>query len=222
MIWFIEDHGRLRATVREALILAGCGRVETFADCESALREAAQSGSTPAVILLDLGLPGISGLEGIRQLKLLVPKAEIVVFTVCDDHNSVFEAIRAGASGYLLKSEPVSRIAIAVREVQAGGAPMTPEIARRVLARFQAADAKLGQAPSSGRPALDHADAMALSDRERDVLRLLAEGLVKREIARQLNLSPHTIDNYIRRIYTKLHVNTVGAAVAKAVRDGVV
>ena len=112
----------------------------------------------------------------------------------------------------------MARIVAAVREVQAGGAPMTPEVARRVLVEFQEA------APPSAEAAADDPPpaAAALSDRERDVLRLLAEGLVKKEVASHLGLSPHTVDNYIRRIYAKLHVNTIGAAVARAVRDGMV
>ena len=217
-IWVIEDHRRLRDTVREALAVAECGPVATFADCESAIRAAGRGGEPPAVILLDLGLPGMSGLAGLREFKTLLPRTEIVVFTVCDDRESVFEAIRAGASGYLLKSEPVARIVAAVREVQAGGAPMTPEVARRVLVEFQEAAPPSAEAAGGGPPPA----AAALSDRELDVLRLLAEGLVKKEVASHLGLSPHTVDNYIRRIYAKLHVNTIGAAVARAVRDGMV
>ncbi len=205
VIWVVEDHDRLRGTLREAIGLSIAGKIEAFADCESALA-ALPAGPAPEVILLDLGLPGMSGLEGLRRFKESVPAAEIVVFTVFDDRAKVFQAICAGASGYLLKSEPMDRVLSAIREVRHGGAPMTPEIARLVLDRFSKMPAPSGE--------------VALSERERDVLRLLADGLTKKELADRLDLSVHTVDNYLRRIYRKLHVNTLGGAVAKALRDG--
>ncbi len=172
-----------------------------FSTCEAALTALTKATAHPEVIILDLGLPGMSGLEGLRLFKKASPQTEILIFTVFDDRERVFEAICAGASGYLLKSESLERIVAAVREVKCGGAPMTPEIARIVLDRF-----------SRMKPAQS---AIELSTRERDLLRLLADGLTKKEIADQLALSLHTVDNYLRRIYGKLHVNTLGGAVAK-------
>ena len=209
VVWIVEDHPDLRTTLQEALEVSACGHVEAFASCEASLKEL-QTPNTPRpdVIILDIGLPGMSGLEGLSKYKDLSPATDIVMFTVFDDRQRVFEAICAGASGYLLKSEPLERIVAAVQEVTAGGAPMTPEIARSVLNRF-----------SQLAPSKTDSD---LSDREREVLTLLADGLTKKEIAVRLALSLHTVDNYVRRIYAKLHVNTVGGAVAKALREGLV
>lgn len=205
VIWLIEDHDRLRATLKEIIDSSMECEVTAFGTCEAALAKLGD-GHAPEVIVLDLGLPGMSGLEGIGKFKSLSPASEIIVFTVFDDRTNVFQAICAGASGYLLKSEPLDRVLAAIHEVKQGGAPMTPEIARLVLDRFS----KI-QAP---------APAVELSDRERDVLRLLADGLTKKELADRLDLSVHTVDNYLRRVYRKLHVNTLGGAVARALRDG--
>ncbi|HVJ46082.1 MAG TPA: response regulator transcription factor [Luteolibacter sp.] len=205
LIWLIEDHDRLRGTLKEIIGTSIDCEVVAFADCETALA-GLEKGGRPEVIVLDLGLPGMSGLEGIRRFKDATPSSEIIVFTVFDDRTNVFQAICAGASGYLLKSEPLERVLSAIHEVRQGGAPMTPEIARLVLDRFSKFPA----------PAV----AVELSDREKDVLRLLAEGLTKKELADRLDLSVHTVDNYLRRVYRKLHVNTLGGAVAKALRDG--
>ena len=214
-IWIIEDHRRLRETVREALELAGEETVATFPSCEKALATLDAAAPSPGVILLDLGLPGMSGLEGLRRFKQQIPEAEIIVFTVCDDRDLVFDAICNGASGYLLKSESLERIVSAVEEARRGGSPISPEVARFVIDRFSRLRVK---PPGAGEPPI----AESLSERERDVLRLLAEGLVKKEVAIRMNISLHTVDNYVRRIYAKLHVNTLGGAVARAIRDGIV
>lgn len=205
-IWLVEDHRPLRLTLREALELSEGARVQDFSNCEAALAALTKATAHPEVIILNLGLPGMSGLEGLRRFKEAAPSTEILIFTVFDDRERVFEAICAGASGYLLKSESLERIVAAVREAKSGGAPMSPEIARSVPDRF-----------SQLKPTQS---AIEISTRERDVLRLLADGLTKKEIADKLDLSLHTVDNYLRRIYGKLHVNTLGGAVAKALRDG--
>lgn len=214
-IWIIEDHRRLRQTVAEAIRLAGEHVVVPLASCEKALAALDADEPKPEVILLDLGLPGMSGLEGLRRFKTRIPEAEIIVFTVFDDRDRVFEAICNGASGYLLKSEPLERIVTAVEEVRRGGSPMSTEIARCVIERFS----RLPGLPS---PSDEPPIAESLSERERDVLRLLADGLVKKEVANRMEISHYTVDNYVRRIYAKLHVNTLGGAVARAIRDGIV
>lgn len=218
-IWVIEDHRRLRETVCEALTAATADRVTGFHNCEAAV-SAATAGERPDVILLDLALPGMSGHEGLRALKQLVPEAQIIIFTVSDDRSHVYEAVCSGASGYLLKSEPLERIASAVEEVRRGGAPMTAEIARTILDRFSALAGAGGGHPAE-RTATAPKPATSISDREREVLRLLADGRTKKEIAADLGLSLHTVDNYVRRIYGKLHVNNLGGAVARAIRDGI-
>ena len=188
-------------------LITGIGvSVAPFDSCEQGLANERQL--PPDVIILDIGLEGMSGLEGIRRFKERFPSVEIVMFTVYDDPERIFEAVCAGASGYLLKSEPLERIVGAVEEVLRGGSPMTAEIARLILNRFN----RLGATAST----------TDLSEREREVLRAMADGLVKKEIADRLDISVHTVDTYTRRLYRKLHVNTLGGAVAKALREGLV
>lgn len=210
VLWLIEDHAPLRQSLCE--LFEATFSVETFGSCEDGLRRLKALGDSPEqqpnVMILDLGLPGMSGLEGIRHFKELNPEIQILIFTVFDDRKRVFEAICAGASGYLLKLEAPDRIISAVAEIQRGGWPMTPEIAGYVLERFS----RLGPSKSD----------IDLSDRERDVLTLIVDGLARKEIADKLDLSVHTVDSYVRRIYSKLHVNTLGGAVAKALREGLV
>lgn len=204
-VWIVEDHPRLRASLCE-VVAEVAGTVSAFEGCEEALEQAAEV--PPEVIILDIGLQGMSGLEGVRRFKERFPEVQIVMFTVHDEPERIFEAVCAGASGYLLKSEPLERIATAVQEVLRGGSPMTSEIARLMLDRFN----RLGATGSS----------TELSERERDVLRAMVDGLAKKEIADRLDLSIHTVDTYTRRIYRKLHVHTLGGAVAKALREGLV
>lgn len=209
-IWIVEDNRPLREVLRETLAQSGDGwEVSGFASCEDALEEAERTGA-PKVVLMDLGLPGMSGLEGITRIRSSSVDTEVVVFTVFDDAEKVYAAVCAGASGYLLKSEPPGRVIAAIREVLAGGSPMHPQVARKVLDRL------------SGKQATAVDSDVTLSDREREVLECMTEGQTKKEIAERLDLSIHTVDNYLRRIYRKLHVNTMQGAVAKALKEGLV
>lgn len=176
----------------------------SFDSCEAALAALA-GGDPPDAILLDLGLPGISGFEGIPRFRKLAPAVEIVVLTAFDDDEKLFAAIRAGASGYLLKTSSVEEIAAALRQVRAGGSPMTSRIARRVLAFF-----------STARPwRTDY----GLTPREREVLERLIEGLAKKEIASRLGISLHTVDMHLRKVYVKLHVRSATGAVGKVLKE---
>ena len=206
-VWLIEDNRTFRDTVARVL-----NRVEgmecsgSFTSSEDAL-DALKEGRVPDVVLLDVQLPGLSGLEAVPIIKAISPSTRVVMLTVFDDHQKIFQAICAGASGYLLKTAPVDRIVEAIREVLAGGAPMNPNVARSVLDMF----ARLAV------PAFDYN--LTERERERSILELMTQGLTKKEIAARLTLSYHTVDSHLRNIYTKLHVHNSSGAVAKAVKE---
>lgn len=205
-IWLVEDNETLRRTVARVLSRQkDMDCTHQFDRCEDAI-QALIDGERPDVMLFDLGLPGMSGVEGIRRIKTALPKIEILVFSVFEDNEKVFSAICAGASGYLLKTSSMGEIPNAIREVLDGGAPINARIARQVLDMFS------NFAPESK----DY----GLTERETEVLEQMVGGLTKKEIADQLNLSFHTVDKHIRGIYSKLHVNTMTGAVAKALKEG--
>ena len=160
------------------------------------------SRARPDMILMDIGLPNISGIEGVRTVKMHFPEIQVLMFTVFDDDENIFDAIRAGASGYLLKKTPPEEIVQSLRDLYEGGAPMSSSIARRVLQSFQAAP----------RPAT--AD-YQLTVRENEVLFSLVDGLSYKKIADKYCVSMSTIRTHICNIYHKLHVNSKAEAVAK-------
>ena len=156
----------------------------------------------PSVVLMDINLPGLSGIEGVRRLKPLLPGTQFMMVTVYEDVDHVFDALAAGATGYLLKQTPRGELLASIKEVHAGGSPMTSNIARRVVQAFHREDPA---APESAN----------LSQREREVLELLARGYLYKEIMDALSVSRGTVNTYIRRIYEKLHVRSRSQAVAK-------
>jgi DNA-binding NarL/FixJ family response regulator len=162
-------------------------------------------GAEPHVLLLDIGLPGVTGIEGLPLLKERCPRLLTLILTVYDDDERIFNALCAGALGYLLKKTPPARLLEAVREVTEGGAPMTPAVARRVIALFR--DVR----PP---PAADH----GLTPHETRVLKLLAEGHSYRTAAEELGVTAHTVSFHLRHIYEKLAVHSKSEAVAKALR----
>ena len=207
-IWIIEDHAAFRRTlVRVLNAEEGLQCTRDFDSCEKVLNALGHD-DAPDLILLDVGLPGMSGLDGIRLIKERAPTTLIVILTVFEDDDKVFRAICAGAAGYLLKTSGAADITQAVRDALEGGSPMTPRIARRVLDMFS----KLAPKQSD----------YGLSEREKEILQLMTTGLIKKEIADKLTLSIHTVDTYLRRIYEKLEVNTRTGAVAKALKEGLV
>lgn len=206
-VWLVEDNERLRRTLRASIDnLEGISCDGDFGNLEDAFAELPKA-DAPNVLLLDIGLPGVDGITGLPKLKSLAPSTRVVILTVFDDKDRVFKAVCAGADGYLLKTSSVDRIGDAIREVAAGGASMNPEIARKVL------DTLTKQSKPSE---------TSLTDREQDVLRQVVRGLTKKEIARELELSQHTVDSHLRNIYQKLHVNNRAGAVAAALRDNLV
>lgn len=158
--------------------------------------------AVPQVALMDINLPGINGIESVRRLKPLLPQTQFVMITVYEDADHVFDALAAGASGYLLKQTPRTELLAALKQAHTGGSPMTSNIARKVVQSFR-------QQP------IAVAGADELSPREQEVLDLLARGYLYKEIADALTISLPTVNTYIRRIYEKLHVRSRAQAVAR-------
>ncbi len=157
---------------------------------------------SPDVVLLDINLPRMNGIECARKLKALVPSAQILMLTVYEDSEKIFKSLLAGASGYLLKRTPRDELLSAIRQVHEGGSPMTSYIARKVVQSFY-------QSPA------ERSETEGLSPREREVLELLARGYFYKEITEALGISMSTVNTHVRRIYEKLHVHSRAQAVAK-------
>jgi DNA-binding NarL/FixJ family response regulator len=202
----VEDQRPLREGLA-ALVdgTPGYRVVGSYESMEAALEGLATA--RPEVMLLDIELPGMSGIDGVRVFKSRAPEVHVVMLTVFGDDDRVFEAICNGASGYLLKDTPPARLLDAIRELAAGGAPMSPEIARKVVRMFQ-------------RVAPPRATPSDLSPREVQILRLLADGHSYKTAAAELSISPDTVRFHIRHIYEKLHVHSKSEAVLKAFRTG--
>jgi DNA-binding NarL/FixJ family response regulator len=196
----VEDDAKTRSLIAELLRKAGfaCGPI--CADAEAAQR--VLPGARPDIVLMDIDLPGASGIECVRLLKPQLERTHFVMLTVYDDPESIFEALAAGAIGYLLKRAAAAELVAALREVIEGGSPMTSSVARKVVQSFQPTH--------QGAPEIDR-----LSQRETQVLRLLAQGRLYKEIADTLGITSNTVSCYIRRIYEKLHVRSRMEAVAK-------
>ena len=207
-VCIIEDQREIREGLKELIDGAeGVRCSAVFGSVEEVLPRI--GADLPDVVLVDIGLPGKSGIEGIRLLKDLYPKLVLVVLTVFDDDRRIFEAICAGASGYLLKKTPAPRLIQAIRDAAVGGSPMSPEIAARVIALFRQTHSATPE---------DH----DLTPHEIRVLKLLVDGHNYKTAAVELNVSVNTISFHMRRIYDKLHVHTKSEAVAKALRNQIV
>jgi len=201
-IWVIEDNRDFRQTVVEVVNnVKGLRCGGEFQSCEEALATLTTA-DAPEIILLDIGLPGMSGIEGIGRLKAISPTTGIVILTVYDDDDKIFRAICAGASGYLLKSSPPEQIVQGIIEVTEGGAPMNAQIAKKVMNLLAGKHSPAGE--------------YGLTKREKEILGELVGGTSKKDIARKLFLSIHTVDTHIKNIYSKLQVHTSASLVAKA------
>jgi RNA polymerase sigma factor (sigma-70 family) len=197
----VEDNDQLRGTLARVINRAeGFRCLSQYPDAESAV--AGLPKDAPEVVLMDINLPGMNGVECVRRLKQLVPKTQVVMLTVYEDTENIFNALAAGAAGYLLKRTKSAELIEAIREVNRGGSPMTTHIARKVTQSFQRAG--LSSQPTEN-----------LSEREQEVLDCLSQGFLYKEIAEKLGISYETVHTYIRRIYEKLQVRTRTEAVAK-------
>jgi DNA-binding NarL/FixJ family response regulator len=202
----IEDNELLRDSLKEAINKSGkISCRNAFGSGEAALDLIEREELVPHIILLDIGLPGMNGIELIPELKKLSPSSKILIITVHDDDENVFNAICAGASGYLLKDLSAEQIVGSINEVMNGGAPMNSHIAKKVLSMFRDQNIK-----SSG---------YSLSDREKEILSLLVDGLSKKHIAEKIFLSHHTVDSHLRNIYAKLEVHSRSSAISKAIKE---
>lgn len=203
-IAIFEDNQKFRESLEFVIVTSNdmelCG---SFENTERLIQriEAIQ----PDVVLMDINIPGKNGIEAAKEIKARFPSVQICMQTVFDDDDKVFASLCAGASGYILKNSTPDKILQAIREVATGGAFFTPSIAKKVLNNFQ-------QQP-------EKAEYISLSDKEREVLRHLVDGLSYKMIAEKVNLSFHTIHSHIKNIYEKLHVNSKGEAVAKALKQ---
>jgi DNA-binding NarL/FixJ family response regulator len=204
-VWIIEDNNELRETLTEVINNAPdmmCSL--NFDYCENAI-ESLQTESPPQIILMDIGLPGMSGIEGVRHIKAISPTTNIIMLTVFEDNDKIFESLCAGASGYLLKRISGDKILEAIRDAWEGGAPMNAQIARKVLTMFTSL-----VAPQAN---------YSLTSREKEILDLLVSGLSQKMIADKLFLSPFTIGTHIKNIYSKMQVHSRSEVVAKALKE---
>ena len=197
----VEDSDKFRETLARVLNRSeGFRCISHYPNAEDALK--ALPNDKPEVVLMDINLPGMNGVECVRQLKQLMPTLQVMMLTVYEDTENIFNALAAGATGYMLKRTSRDELLDAIREVHRGGSPMTTHIARKVVLSFQ-------------KPAPMASPTETLSPREQEVLDCLAKGFLYKEIAEKLNISYETVHTYIRRIYEKLQVRTRTEAVAK-------
>jgi DNA-binding NarL/FixJ family response regulator len=197
----VEDDDEIRANLTYRIGgYAGFRFVGAWADAESALTELPQQ--KPDVVLMDINLPGMDGVECVRRLKVRMNATQFVMLTVYEDSNRLFKSLVAGASGYLLKRTTTAKLMAAIREAHLGGSPMTPQIARMVVRHFQQA-------------AEPPAEIGKLTAREKDVLEQLSKGFRYKEIVDNLAISDGTLHSHIRNIYEKLHVHSRTEAVVK-------
>lgn len=201
----VEDSAPLRRNLERMLRRApGVRCICSCGTAEAALEQIPRS--RPDVVLMDINLPGASGIECTARLKSQLPAMQVIMLTVYEDTASIFSALKAGACGYLLKRSSPAEILEAVTTVQTGGAPMTSEIARKIVMTFQS------PAPGAG-------EAATLSLREQEILDLLSQGKVSKEIADHLAISYHTVRVHTKHIYEKLHVRSRSEAVLKFMAD---
>ncbi len=207
-VCLIEDHAEFRATLREALESTEKFAIDAVLSNAEDLFEYFNHSEPPEILILDLGLPGMDGLEAIPLIRKTAPDTKILVLTVFDNKARVFQALGAGASGYLIKSDGLKAIVQGIEDACHGIAPLSADIAKMVFNTF-----------SNFKPASPEED---LSEREAEVLKQLSDGLSRQEVADKLFVSKHTIGTHIRNIYQKLQVHNVSGAISKAASMGII
>lgn len=207
-VWIVEDSEEFRTSLTDVIDSAEdmlCPL--SFSNCEDAIA-ALQNESPPQFILMDIGLPGMSGIEGVPPVKSISPSTEVIMLTVYEDNDKIFRSICAGASGYLLKKQPASEILACIREACHGGALMNAQIARKVLDMFSKLVAPQGD--------------YALTRREKEILEQAVAGLSPKMIAAELSISLHTVTTHMKNIYAKMQVHSRSEAVAKALKENLI
>jgi len=203
-----EDNAQLREGL--TMLISGSDGFEVvaaFKNCNNVVEEV--EAYRPDVILMDIDMPGINGIEGLKRLREYNREVKVLMLTVFDDNKNVFQAISNGANGYILKKTPPSKLLEYISEAQSGGAPMTASIATQVLKMFSSMNNEKGEDYN-------------LSEREKQVLQLLVDGYSYKMIAGEMFISIDTVRSHIKKIYEKLHVNSKSEAVAKAFKDKIV
>lgn len=201
----VEDNAALGNGLRKIVESANDFRcVGVWTSAEDALKKV--EAFLPQVILMDINLPGMSGIEATARIKQYLPEIQVIMVTVYRDHDQIFAALKAGASGYLLKRSTPEEVRQAIRDVRSGGAPMSAEIARRVVEAFYQPSTKSSSAA---------AEEVKLSKRETEILEFLSKGLANKEIADRLDISVETVRVHLRRVYEKLHVHSRTEAAMK-------
>ena len=205
----VEDNDSIREGLK--ILIDGTDDyscVGSFSDCETMLKNIKKL--SPDVLLMDIGLPGMNGIEGIKKVKLINQELAILILTIYEENDLIFEALCAGACGYLVKKTPPSRLLEAIREAHEGGAPMSSHIARKVIDFFQK------------KPVSSQKSNYDLTPREKEILTGLVEGHNFKAIADSLFISIETVRFHFRNIYKKLHVHSQSEAVAKAIKEGLI
>jgi DNA-binding NarL/FixJ family response regulator len=203
-----EDNNRLREGLYQLINgSAGLNCVGAFANCDNIIKHIEESG--PDVVLMDIEMPGITGIEGVIKIKEKFPEIKILMETIFEDDDKIFQSICAGAEGYILKGTPPAEIIESIKEIYEGGSPMTPSIANKVLRMV------------SRRPAA-HQDDFDLTKREKEVLSCLVQGMSYKMIADECTISMDTVNMHIKNIYRKLHVHSKSEAAVKAVKGKIV
>jgi len=206
----VEDNATIRQGLAELIDgTPGYRCSGTYNDCETLLARLREMRAQ--VLLMDIRLPGMSGIEGVRRVKQVLPDVNILILTIYDENDLVFEALCAGACGYLVKKTPPARLLEAISEAAAGGSPMSSHIARKVVNLLRETS-----------PGKSRAEEALLTRREREILNGLAEGGTYQTLARDSNISTDTVRFHIRNIYRKLHAHSQSEAVAKALRKGII
>jgi len=211
-VLIVDDHALFRRGLE--MVLAEESDIELVGEASDGAEAVDKAGGTlPDVVLMDIRMPKSSGIEACRAMKEVVPSAKIVMLTISDEEEDLFEAIRAGASGYLLKDIPYDEVADVVRAVHGGQSLINPSMAAKLLTEFAALAKRDGEERAQQVPA------PRLTDREMEVLRLVARGMNNRDIAKELFISENTVKNHVRNILEKLQIHSRMEAVMIAVRE---